>query len=93
MIRIIEPLLSPMNLKMNIISHIIFGCVNCCLFVEATKVAENEYNSKIDSINDNYLFKDIPQINENIWKAINNYDDKLRHKTRARKTGYSKNNQ
>ena len=63
------------------------------LYLGATKVAGNEHNSKIDTINDNYLFKDFPQINENIWKSINNYDKKLRHKTKARKTGYSKNNQ
>ena len=63
------------------------------LYLGATKVVGNEHNSKIDSINDDYLLKDIPQINEKIWKSINNYDEKLRHKTEARKTGYSKNNQ
>ena len=63
------------------------------LYLRATTVAGNEHTSKIHSTNDDSLLKDIPQINENIWKAINNYDDKLRQKTKARKTGYSKNNQ
>ena len=63
------------------------------LYLGATKVAGNEHDSKIDSTNDNSLLEEVPQINEKIWKAINNYDDKLRQKTKARKTGYSKNNQ
>ena len=61
------------------------------LYLGAAKVGENEHNSKIDSTNDDSLLKDIPEINEKILKAINNYDDRLRHKTKVRKTGYSKN--
>ena len=63
------------------------------LYLGATKVAGNEHNSEIDFTNDDSLLNDIPPINEKIWKAINNYDDILRYKTKSRKAGYSKNNQ
>ena len=38
-------------------------------------------------------FPSIDQINEEIWKTVNDYDVKLIHMNTDKKSGYSKNNQ